>query len=56
MKKVKKIDLTEYKIIIEYDDLDGSLDITILDELEDVIDIISIVNDDTEDNIDPRLN
>lgn len=58
MKTTKRIDLGEYIIIINYDDSDGSLDVTILDELEDIIDTMSITNDDDPDNneIDPTLN
>lgn len=58
MKTTKKIDLGEYIILINYESDDGSLDVTILDELEDVIDSITITNDEDPDNqqIDPTLN
>jgi len=55
MKKTQRIDLGEYIILIEYDKSNGSLDVTVLDELEDIIDIVSINNDDN-DKIDLNLN
>ena len=58
MKTTKKIDLGEYIIVINYDNTDGSLEVSILDELEEVIESITITNDDMEDTnkIDPTLN
>jgi hypothetical protein len=56
METLKKIDLSEYKILIKYDDDDSSLEITILDELEEIIDVINVMNDNVDDDIDPRLN
>jgi len=49
MKFTKKIDFGEYLIIAVYDDVSGSLEISVLDELEEVIESIQITNDD-EDN------
>lgn len=62
MKTKKKIKIGDYIIDIEHDSLTGSLDIVVLDELEDVIESINISNDtdsDEENNdieIDPNLN
>ena len=56
MKTNKRIDLGEYIIIIEYNDMDGSLDVTILDELEDIIDVLSISNDEDTDDFDDGIN
>jgi nitrate reductase NapAB chaperone NapD len=48
MKTTKKIDLGEYIVVIEYNDTDSSLYVTVLDELEGVIEAIKVTND--EDN------
>jgi hypothetical protein len=61
MKKNKRVDLGEYIIEIDYDSDDGSLEVTILDELEGVIETLSISNDDEEDlesdnEVTPNLN
>ena len=57
MKKTRRIDLGEYIIDIEYDDFTGSLDVTVMDELEGVIESINITNrEDEDDKIDPKLN
>jgi len=59
MKVTKKVDLGEYIIIIDYDDITGSLDVTVLDELEGVIETINVENDVDPDNdteINPNLN
>ena len=58
MKTTKKVDLGEYVIIIKYDDLTGSLDVTVFDELEDIVDSIYILNDEDDDEpkFDPTLN
>ncbi len=57
MKTTKKIDLGEYVINIVYDKADGSLEVTILDELGDMIDAIVVTNDTDENNeIDINLN
>jgi len=50
MKKTKKIDFGEYVIIAEYDKTKGSLYVTVLDELEGVIETIKVTN--KEDDID----
>lgn len=44
----KKVDLGEYIIDIEYDDITGAIEVTVLDELEGVIESITITN--TEDS------
>lgn len=49
MEFTKKIDFGEYLIIAVYDDVSGSLEISVLDELEEVIERIQVTNDD-EDN------
>lgn len=50
MEHTKKVDLGEYIIIITYDDVSGSLSVSVLDELEDEIERIDVVNDDEDDN------
>jgi hypothetical protein len=55
----KIIDLGEYVVNILYNDVTGSIEVEILDELDEVIESISITNsDEDEDEIkfDPRLN
>lgn len=54
MKTEKRIDLGEYIIVIEYDNDNGFLDVTVLDELEGVIEYITVTNDD-EDEVDEEL-
>ena len=49
MKVTKKIDFGEYLIIAVYDNVSGLLEISVLDELEEVIESIQVTNDD-EDN------
>jgi hypothetical protein len=60
MQFTKKIDFGEYLIIAIYDDVSGSLKVTVLDELEEVIETINVENDDdSEENdtfIKPSLN
>lgn len=60
MQFTKKIDFGEYLIIAMYDDVSGSLKVTVLDELEEVIETINVENDDdSEENdtfIKPSLN
>lgn len=46
----KKVDLGEYIIDIEYDDVTGAIEVAVLDELEGVIESITITN--TEDSSD----
>jgi len=49
----KKVDLGEYIIDIEYDDVTGAIEVTVLDELEGVIESITITNtDDSSDDED----
>ena len=53
----KKVDLGEYIIDIEYDDVTGAIEVSVLDELEGVIESITITNtqnssDDDNDNDD----
>jgi rRNA-processing protein FCF1 len=54
----KRVDLDEYIVEIEYDDVTGAIDVYVLDELEGVIESISITNseessDESDDNDDP---
>jgi hypothetical protein len=49
MKTTKKIDLGEYIIVIEYNDADSSLYVTVLDELEGVIEAIKVTNDEDDE-------
>jgi hypothetical protein len=46
----KKVDLGEYIIDIEYDDVTGAIEVSVLDELEGIIESITITN--TEDSSD----
>lgn len=52
----KRIDLGEYIVFITYSITDGSLNINVLDELEESIEEMNITNDDGEDDIDLSLN
>jgi len=57
MSTKKRIDLGEYVVLINYDKDDGSLEITVLDELGDAIDTMVITNDDEDDKtLDINLN
>lgn len=59
MKTKKRIELGEYIIKIVYDDVTGALDISVLDELEDVIETLNVINDedpDNENDVNPSLN
>jgi hypothetical protein len=54
----KRVELDEYIVEIEYDDVTGAIDVYVLDELEGVIESISITNseessDESDDNDDP---
>jgi len=54
METSKKVVLGEYTIIMKYNVLNGSLKVSILDELEEEIESIEVSNDTGEtDNIDP---
>lgn len=46
MEIIKKIDLGEYIVLVEYNDTDGTLYVTVMDELEGVIEAIKVTNDD----------
>ena len=48
----KRIDLGEYFVDIEYDDETGAIEVTVLDELEGVIESITITN--SEDSSDDK--
>jgi hypothetical protein len=54
----KKVDLGEYIIDIEYDDVTGAIEVSVLDELEGIIESITITNaedssdDDDNDDVD----
>jgi len=57
----KKVDLGEYIIDIEYDDVTGAIEVSVLDELEGVIESITITNtqdssDDDDDDVDVDFN
>ena len=56
MKFNKVIDLGEYIIEIEYDDLTGLLEVTVLDELGGVIESITITNSDEDNDNDFDIN
>ena len=48
----RRIDLGEYIVEIEYDDVTGAIEVSVLDELEGVIEYISITNSETNNDID----
>jgi len=48
----KRIDLGEYVVSIYYDDVSGTLEVKVFDELGDMIDSIKIENDDDDDDDD----
>ena len=50
MEIIKKVDLGEYIIVIKYEDTTGSLEVEILDELEEVIESLEIHNDENEED------
>jgi len=49
MEIIKKVDLGEYIVVIKYEDTTGSLEVSVLDELEEVIESLEITNDENED-------
>jgi hypothetical protein len=53
MEIVKKIDLGEYVIVVRYNDEDGSLNVSIYDELEELVESVDITNSEDEDDEDP---
>lgn len=46
----KKIDLGEYIVEINYDDVTGAIEVNVLDELEGIIESITITNTQDSDN------
>jgi hypothetical protein len=49
----KRVDLGEYKVDIEYDDTTGAIEVSVLDELEGVIEAIYVTNShEGDDSID----
>jgi hypothetical protein len=55
----RTINLKEYSIVINYDELNSDLDVEVYDELGDMIESINIRNDEDEDeneNIDDSFN
>ena len=55
MDNLKIIDLGEYIVEIIYNEKTGELEVSVLDELGDVIESINITNTDDKD-FNPRLN
>jgi hypothetical protein len=55
MSTKKRVDLGEYVVDIFYDEKTGEIEVSVLDELGDVIESISITNENNEE-VDPRLN
>lgn len=49
----KRIELGEYIVEIEYDDVTGAIEVNVLDELEGVIEYISITNSETNNDLKP---
>lgn len=56
MKVTKKLNFGEYVVIATYDDIDGSLEVNVLDELGDVIEGLTITNDEDEDEENDTFN
>ncbi len=58
MISTKKITVGEYIVVIKYnDDGSGHIKVSVLDELQDEIEHIEIINDDSEpEKINPNLN
>jgi hypothetical protein len=46
----KKIDLGEYIVEIKYDDETGTIEVGVLDELEEIIESITITNSEDDDS------
>ena len=55
MKLTKKIDFGEYLIVANYDSVIGSLEVTILDELDEIIETINVMDDYEDDDYDDSL-
>jgi|688.fasta_scaffold71287_2 hypothetical protein len=55
MKLTKKIDFGEYLIVANYDSVRGSLEVTILDELDEIIETINVMDDSEDDDYDDSL-
>lgn len=55
MSKNKRVDLGEYIVDIFYNEQTGEIEVSVLDELGDVIESINITNENNDD-VDPRLN
>lgn len=49
MKVTKKINFGEYIVVAIYNEIDGSIEVNVLDELGDVIEGLTITNDEDED-------
>lgn len=58
MKITKKVDLGEYIVLINYDKKSGLINIELLDELQGLIESITVINSEDSDGItlDPNLN
>jgi hypothetical protein len=58
MKITKKVDLGEYIVLINYDKKNGLINIDLLDELQGLIESITVINSENSDEItlDPNLN
>ena len=57
----KKVDLGEYVVKVVYNDMDGSLSVSVYDELDELIEQINITNDkddneEMDDDVDFSLN
>jgi hypothetical protein len=52
----RRIDLGEYIIEIKYDEENGELDVTVLDELEEIIESINITNSEHDNDFNINLN
>ena len=52
----RRIDLGEYIIEIKYDEENGELDVTVLDELEGIIESINITNSEHDNDFKINLN
>ena len=52
----RRIDLGEYIIEIQYNEQNGELDVTVFDELEEIIESINISNSENDNDFNINLN
>lgn len=55
MLDVRIVDLGEYIVKIEYDNETGAIEVTVLDELQEIIESLKITNAEDSDNDEERF-